>query len=178
MNRLFHGAYRHFDAFSADTIGMGAEGNSALGIWLSEEPHVAAGYGGGQHLMVVEAAPLCLAVARDWRATICGGPDLFPTDREIAIELFREARLRLMDEGFDGVWCEMPGTDLAGAVCVFGPEKLRIVEVLRRPEENDLDLLTGCLTEAEIDFSRALEDVLEALRVPSAPADDSAPLFA
>lgn len=153
-NRLFHASKTGFRRFDPDRIGSGAEANSALGVWLSVEPQVAWDYARGGALMVVETGSLRLATASDRKAMIWGGPDLFETDREIGWVAFDSLRRALLADGYDGVWCEMPGTDLEGAVCILDPSRLEIVEVLERPAEDLVDRLEGALEAAVFDFCR------------------------
>lgn len=154
VNRLFHASTTGFRRFDPERIGTGAEANSALGVWLSVDPQVAWDHARGHNLMVVETGPLRLATASDRRTIIWGGPDLHETDREIGWPAFDRLRRVLLEDGYDGVWCEMPGTDLEGAVCILDPSRLRIVEVLEAPSEDMVDALAGSIEQAEFDFSR------------------------
>lgn len=166
MNRLFHGAREAFTAFDPKMIGIGAEPNSVLGVWLSTDPHVAFSYALGGYLKEVGTGPLRLAVARDHYSAIWGAPDLMPCDGEMAYPLFLHARGELSRAGYDGIWFEMPGTDLEGAVCIFDPAILRIARVLHAPLVDELDGLTGALDAVDIDFSCALEDLIAEGRRP------------
>lgn len=158
--RLYHGTRKEFDAFDPYMIGMGAEPNSALGVWLTQDPHIAAGYGGETRLVIAEVDAPRLAVGVDYQTAIWGGPDLHPTDREISWPRFEKARRDLMEAGFDGVMFDCPGTDLEGAVCIFDASKIRITEVLEYPEEADLCPLENPPDDSVPDWSVRLEEAL------------------
>ncbi|MCE6957640.1 hypothetical protein LAZ40_00960 [Cereibacter sphaeroides] len=166
---LYHGTKRIVDRFSPETVGVGYEANSALGLWLTRCPHLAASYADGGTILVVEVDAPRLAVARDLATTIWGGPDLHPSDREIGWPRFVAARLALMAEGLDGIWCEMPGTDLEGAVCLFRPETARIVSRIPLDHHPDLSILEDPEDDAAILFDRALEDRLAVAAEAEAP---------
>lgn len=158
--RLFHGSRSVFDQFDPYQIGMGAEPNSVLGVWLTRDPEAASGYGGGRAIMIVEAETLRLAPALDRHTAIWGGPDLYPTDRELAWPRFEKARKELMSLGYDGIICEMEDCDLEGAICIFDPEKLTIVEAIEYPEDRDIYDLSSDEAGLEVDASTTLDFAL------------------
>lgn len=147
MARLFHGSRKDFTAFDPYQIGMGAEPNSALGVWLSVDASMASDYEGGRFLMVVETGPLKLAHVADTEMAIWGPGRRGGRPGPAQWELFAEARKTLTSEGYDGVWCEMPGFELSGCLCVFDPSILTITEVIPYPEDRDL---AGTIHEAVV----------------------------
>lgn len=160
---LFHGTGPDRVGFDELLSGEGAEANAALGVWLSASPHAASLYARGRILVCEILAPR-LAVARDRETAIWGGPDLMPTDREIGWPRFDAARRSLAAAGFDGVWCEMPGTDLEGAACIFDHRALRVLRVAE-PDGDALDALEaefGGRDDSSIDLAVSLEDALSA----------------
>lgn len=161
MARLYHGTRKLFDSFNSELIGEGWEPNSALGVWLSTSPLIAWEYAYGENLIVAETGELRLLVARNLQTTVWGGEDLHPQDREIAWPLFDAARQSLAALGYDGIYCEMPGTSLEGAVCVFDPSRLRIINTIQKPEANMVEALAECDDGLLIDFDYALEDELQ-----------------
>lgn len=162
---LFHGTRKEFAGFSDESVGNGAEANSALGVWLARSPHVAASYGDMRRVFVVEVEAPSLVPVSDRYVAIWGGQDLFPTDREIGWVRFDEARKDLLSRGYDGVWCEMPGEeDMEGAVCIFDPGNIRVIEVVDMPEVADLDEMEAHYCgqdDSQVDWSESLEDVLQ-----------------
>lgn len=161
--RLYHGTRKDFDAFDPYMIGMGAEPNSALGVWLTQDPHIAAAYCGERRVVIAEIDAPKLAVGTDYRTAIWGATDLNPTDREVAWPLFEKARRELMEAGFDGVMFDCPGTDLEGAVCIFDAAKLRITGAMDYPEEHDLLPLENPPDDSVPDWSVRLEEALGAI---------------
>lgn len=131
---LFHASPNPIDRFCDSLQGQGWEANSTLGTWFSTCPHVAADHAPQGHLHILTTDTLRLAALRCHRSAIWGGPHLLSTDQEIARPRFHALRNHLLSKGFDGVWCEMPGTDLEGAVCLFSVARLRLVE--RHPLPN------------------------------------------
>lgn len=61
----------------------------------------------------------------------------------------------------NGIWCELPGTDLEGSVCISNPQILRIVASVPANEPDLLDRLDahGCV--AAIDFEAYFQQTLE-----------------
>lgn len=165
---LYHGTRNAaLDAFTEDGVGRGAEPNSELGVWLTRDPHAAAAYCGDRRVLIVEIDAPRLAVARDKHVAIWGDPEVSSGNwrfRAVQGSLFAAARERLRAEGFDGVWCEMSEEDMAGAVCVFDPSRLRVVGALDYPENRDLDEMADPADDSEVDFGADLETVLDEIR--------------
>jgi hypothetical protein len=159
---LWHASRRPVRKFVASGIGLGWEPNSALGVWLSRDPEIAASYlreeDGWLHRVEVPDG-LRLAAAHDRHAAIWGGPDLTSMDREIAYPMFEAARRDLSGLGFDGVWCEMPGTDLDASVCLFDVRRIRISERIRVTSRDVLPEVEGDDT-SDVHFGVNLEDAL------------------
>lgn len=128
MPTLFHGSKQPPTSFSEDGRGQGMEANSALGVWLTRDPENAARYAGPEGwVLTVEIPDMRLAFADNWTVTVWGDPSFNEDWREEAWGMFDKSRSELMNRGYGGLWCHMPGTDLAGAVCVFAPNDCKIV---------------------------------------------------
>lgn len=175
---LYHGTRAAFVHFTPASIGRGGEANAALGIWATRCPHTATLYGGDARLMILSVAAPRLAFAACRQSAIWGGPDLEARDREIALPRFAAARTTLMAQGLDGVWCEMPGTDLAESVCLFDPDAISTLDILERPTPEVLDRLETPDDDSVVDFGVRLEEALDAPArtgdpavVPGRPAD-------
>jgi hypothetical protein len=168
---LYHGTQVVIDRFDPALIGRGAEPNSALGVWATLDPHQAHDYAGGKHLLVLSVKAPKLASVSDYQAAIWGGPDYGPSERVIARQMFEAARLSLMAQGYDGVWCECPGTDLNAAVCLFSAQSVKIQQVIRYAEDRDLDDLEDPQDDSIVDINKRLEDELSlACQKAAAPA--------
>ena len=162
---VYHGTRTIPDRFDLSLIGRGAEPNSALGVWATRDPHLAYDYAGGRHIAVLSTATPKLASAHDYQTLIWGGPEYGPAQRRCAFEMFKKARLSLMAQGYDGIWCECPGLDLDSAVCLFRPETIDIQRVIRHAEDADIDPLEDPLDDSFVDFQKRLEDELELARL-------------
>lgn len=78
--------------------------------------------------MLVQTPPLKLAMPPgDLGPDDHASPD--PTQRS----LFAAARKRPSTKGHDGVWSEMPSSELAGCICIFDPATLEISVVIHFP---------------------------------------------
>lgn len=157
---LYHGTRARFARFTAQSHGRGAEANSVLGIWATRCPHAASAYGGDRRLLVLDVPVPRLAIVCCYDTALRGGPDLSPADREIGIARLKSARAALRARGIGGVWCELPGTDLAGAVCLLEPAAIAIRETIEHPECRDLEALEDPADDSAVDFSLRLEDLL------------------
>ena len=169
--RLYHGSRDAFDAFDPQMVGTGAEPNSALGVWLSRDPRSAYGYGGNRHLAIAEIAAPRLAVCSDEYVAIWGARDLSPLDGEIAWPLFDEARKILMAEGYQGVLFDCVDTEMEGAVCIFEPETVSIVETLTFLEDHEFDPMENPHDDSVVDHHQSLEEVLSGLARQDASLD-------
>jgi hypothetical protein len=157
---LYHGTTSIFDHFDPELIGKGAEPNSALGVWTTQQPDLALQYSGETNLLVLQVDTPKLATVQCYNTAIWGGYDLGPSDKHRARSAFAAARLSLADQGYDGVWCECPDTDLAAAICVFDPQNIKIIRAIAHAEDRDLDELQDPPDDSICDFSKCLEDEL------------------
>lgn len=165
MIRLFHGTSAQLSRLSEERIGLGHSPNSALGVWLTADPLMAATYAGDFGVVLIAATtPLTLAVAHDWTQAVWGGPDLHLEDREVARARFAVARTRLRGQGFDGIWCNMPGTDLESAICLVDPARIRIVGSIPSAAQDLLQQIPHALRGIRVNFRHCLEDVLLEIR--------------
>lgn len=153
MTRLYHGTSRPIPRFEGDRIGQGFEPNSALGVWLTADPMMTATYAGDFGVVLIATPPpLTLAVAHDWGQAIWGGPDLHLEDREVARARFAMARERLRDQGFDGIWCNMPGTDLESAICLVDPACIRVAGAIPSAAQDLLQQIPHALRGIRVNF--------------------------
>ena len=153
VNTLFHGTRQENITFEDTLIGRGAEPNSALGIWFTTEPELAFDYSGKRHLIEIVTSHLNLVALENREMAIWGTCDTLPKRTDAMRQKFVTMRLDLMKKGFHGVWCEMPGTDLEGAVCLFSSRHFTISRFFRFPEEHEVEVLTGRCDDVSVDFS-------------------------
>ena len=153
---LFHGTRRQFEGFTEASIGTGAEANSALGIHLTDFPHLAADYADGASpdegdypQVLVVRTPVSKAFEERDNYTFFGYNDEGIPDSAMGKAGFSKWRASLQQSGFDAVDYE----DGEGPIVVaLDPGKLEIIARLTLKEAY---MLSERLSELEDEFNTA-----------------------
>lgn len=164
MPTLFHGSRTLITSFSSDRVGQGYEANSALGLWLTSVPKRALDYAQGGYVLSVEIPPMRLAMADQWTTTVWGDLQFNQDDFQDAWGMFSVARAHLMAEGYGGVFCDIPNTDLEGAVCVFDPDDVSIGKTYTAKRGDEVMALRPDGTGLVVNAEKKLDYLLQELR--------------
>lgn len=139
---LYRGTAFEFPAFDEDSIGRGADANSALGVCLTEEPADAAEYAREAAKHPNAGEPFVLIVEAEVTRTmiVSSADQFFGMDHERGIQMcdqgdFAVAAKRLKEQGFDSVVADEIG-DGTGTWIVFDPARLTITGYML-PDEAD-----------------------------------------
>ena len=155
MAVLFHGTGNEkLRGFSAESRGEGYEANSNMGLWLTQSYEHASRYSFPTgRVLLVSTPPLRLLTTDDYPTVLWGDQNFDQDYRQEAWGMFDIARAELMSRGYDGVLCEAPETDLAGAVCVFRPETCVILADYQNEALADM---SDVITDTGTDFSELM----------------------
>lgn len=126
--RLYHGTAHRFDAFrlTCDTRG---EPNSALGVHLTECPHLAAQYaeiagrdlGSGEPVVLLVDAEVGKVGLLTCQASFFGGDLSTSPSKRTGVGSFARERERLMTKGFSAIALDVAHDDLDGAWVLLDP---------------------------------------------------------